>query len=459
MTIRTKLTLQFVLLSASLSLISFLTIYILSAKNQKEEFFRRLESRAYSTAELLINIESIDSSILKTIDINKKDVLDFENISIYDENFEEIYTNNDTLNFNQILDDLPSFLFEVSANGKQRISDGELSVVGMKFNSKENSFILVACAIDSYGLGILKTMRLILVSVFLLVLIITGLTGWFFAGKALLPISSVIAEVNKITPNNLSTRLQERMNNDELAALTQTFNNLLNRIESAFQIQKNFVSNASHELRNPLTAITSQLEVALLNKRSPVEYEKILLSILEDIKRLNDMSHQLIQLSQMENSGTVFPFENLRIDDLIWETKNELINQKPEWTVKLTLKELPEFENKLIIKGNPHLLKICFNNLIENACKFSPDKMVKIEIQVHSDFLSIKFMDNGIGISSEDLKHIFEPFYRAKNASEINGYGIGLSITKKIVELHRGEISVVSDLISGTTFIITLPLS
>lgn len=458
MEIRTRLTVQFFLISGALLLFAFLTIYFFYAKIQKEEFFQSLESRAKTTADLLIRVEQIDSTLLKVIDLNKKDVLDFENISVYDLEGKEIYTNNDTIHFSELLPDFDLFLDEVIASGKKEVSDGDFDFVGIQYQNASDKFVVVASAMDTNGIKNLRSLRRVLALVFIAVIAVIGFAGWIYSGRALKPISTVIDQVNNISANNLNQRIRAGSNKDEIARLTLTFNHLLDRIEDAFTTQKTFVSNASHELRNPLTAITSQLEVTLLKARNVEEYEEIISSVLDDIRDLNDMSHRLLVLAKIDSQSGYFKFEPLRLDDLIWETKNEFLAQNGGCLVSLTLNKLPENEKQLLILGNKHLLKTCFVNLMDNACKFSADRAVAIEIFSDIKTLTIQFADKGMGISTSELPHIFEPFYRAKNSGEISGYGVGLSIVQKIVHVHSAKIDVVSVLSVGTTVRIVFPL-
>lgn len=457
MQIRSRLTIQFFLISASLLLLALLAIYYFSAKHQKEEFYSRLKSRANTTADLLLRVKEVDSTLLKLIDVNRKDLLNYENISVYDSEGTEIYTNNDSLHFNEILPDLNSFLNDVRKNGEQSMTAEKLNFVGIRYEIGDHDYIVVACAVDEFGIENLKSLRRILVFVFIFFLAAIGVSGWIYSGRALKPISEVVEQVNSISANNLSQRLDEGNQKDEIYHLTSTFNDMLNRIEHAFKTQKTFVSNASHELRNPLTVITAQLEVALIKERNSEEYKKIVHSVLEDIKKLNEISHRLLQLTKIESEKSEIKREPIRIDDLIWEVKNEFQTQNPDNKVILTLHELPEDESQLVILGNNQFLKTAFINLMSNACKFSDDRTVNIDILSGSDKLIIKFIDKGIGIPAEDIPNIFEPFYRGKNTNSVKGYGIGLSMVEKIMTAHNAQIRIASELNIGTTVSVVFP--
>lgn len=457
MQIRTRLTLQFIAISAALLLSAMASIYFFAAKIQREDFFQQLQTRASTTADLLIRVEAVDSNLLKLIDVNKKDVLNNENISVYDAANQELYTNNDSLRFTDLLEDMEGFLQEVRTGGTQKRSLGDLDLIGINYRHNGESFVVLASAIDLERQKNLKTLRRVLLLVFVIFLLAIAFAGWLYAGRALKPISAVIRQVNTISANNLNLRIDEGNKTDEIARLTMTFNDLLNRVEHAFKTQKTFVSNASHELRNPLTAITSQLEVTLMRTRSQDDYQRVLLSVLDDIRRLNEMSHRLLVLAKIESDPSSIKLEPLRLDDLVWETKNEFLANNPTFSVQLTLHDLPETENRLLIAGNPVFLKTCFLNLMDNACKFSTDHTVSIAIFSRNESLIVKFSDQGIGIESTELPYIFEPFYRGKNTSHVNGYGVGLSIVDRIMRMHQGEIQVASTLHEGTVITLIFP--
>src|SRR5262249_28595632 len=158
-------------------------------------------------------------------------------------------------------------------------------------------------------------LSLILLIGLLFSVLVTLLSGWFFSGQALKPISQVVNDVEAITGYNLNKRLGEGNRKDEIAHLAITFNQMLDRVEHAFHAQKSFISNASHELRTPLTAITGQLEVALINKRDPAEYENILASVLDDIKKLNKLTNGLLMIAQSDMDVNSMRMKSFRADE------------------------------------------------------------------------------------------------------------------------------------------------
>jgi signal transduction histidine kinase len=263
--------------------------------------------------------------------------------------------------------------------------------------------------------------------------------------------------VDKITISNLDLRVNEGNGTDEIAQLAITFNRMLERLESAFEMQRSFVSNASHELRTPLTAITGQIEVSLMKKRDVQEYENILHSVLEDIKNLGRLSNNLLDLAKASSDISEIKLRELRIDELLWQAQSELKKRNPDYTANIVFDKNIDDETKLIVFGNEHLIRSALINVMDNACKFSGNKSVNISLGMKENRVQLQFVDEGMGIDKNEQDQIFQPFYRASNARNINGHGLGLSLTKKIVDIHKGSIGIKSVLTKGTVVTITFP--
>jgi signal transduction histidine kinase len=456
MQIRTRLTLQFVGIVALIVLISHLAIYFSSAHYREIQFYDRLRDKANSTAELLIKVDAVSAELLKIIDKNKKDLLYKENVTIYNYLNQELYTSNDSINDQITFGSSPDQLNKIRLEGEQHWREGEFEIIGIQYVDKYNRFVVTAGAIDKFGLKKLQNLRNILLISFFLILFIVAFSGWIYSGRALRPISQIVDKVNTISATNLEIRLNEGNRKDEIARLSTTFNEMLNRIETTFHLQKAFVASASHELKNPLTVITSQIEVILLRERTPEEYRTTLLSILDDVRRLNLVSLRLLDLARLNSDEIKVDFKPMRIDELIWECKENIIKKHPNYKVTFT-PDLPDEERKLIVLSNEYLLKSAFINLIDNGCKFSLTNEVLITLQVTGSRIILQFKDKGIGIGENDLPFIFQPFYRGLNAVAISGHGIGLSLVEKIMKLHKAQVTVTSQLNKGTIFTVTIP--
>ncbi|NJK86976.1 MAG: HAMP domain-containing histidine kinase, partial [Bacteroidales bacterium] len=301
-------------------------------------------------------------------------------------------------------------------------------------------------------------MRYILLIVFAISLSIVFISGRIYASRALNPVSKIIKEVDQIGISNLNERIDVGNGKDELARLGFTFNKMLHRLEIAFKTQKNFIANASHELRTPLTILTGQLEVLLLKERSKEDYIQTLATVLEEIKNLNHISDRLLLLAQTSSDFANTTFAPLRIDEPLWLAESEIVKRNAGYLVKVNFGDHIESDENLYVFGNDLLLKTAFGNLIENACKYSDDREVNICLEHSDDHLKISFSDHGTGISREELKMIFQPFFRGKNQLSKKGHGLGLSLVEKIIQLHQGEICVESEEGKGSVFTVTLPV-
>lgn len=445
MQIRTRLTLQFTILVSAIVLLAFIAIYYFTAQFSEREFYRRLKEKAITSAILLTKVEGVDSALLQIIDRAKRDNLYKETIRIYDHENKEIYLSGDTTKFLT-----EGAFYDVRNVGEQRLKKNDFDVLGVLFKDKGLDYVVVAAAVDINGATRILDLQTLLTFAFLVLSAVVFISGWVYSGRALKPIKRIMDEVKRISPQNLEQRLKESPYEDEMGKLILIFNELLGRIAKAFQLQKMFVSNVSHELKNPLTNITSQLEVTLLKERSKEEYHQTIESVLEDIRGLNQLSNSLLELARLSREQDSFTMTPVRIDEVIWDVRDYVIGIDPSYKVEVSINEMPEDESKLTVLGNPYLLKTAFQNIVENACKFSPDNMAKISLASVNEELILEVSDQGPGIEKKDIHNVFEPFFRTDASSKIKGYGIGLSLSHRILSIHKGRIEVDSEPGKGT---------
>lgn len=446
MQIRTRLTIQFTYMVVFILAVAFFSVYVVDKNHTEEEFFRRLRNKAFTSAALLLKVKNVDSTLLKTIDLSNQDVLYRENISILNRDGRTVYSNSDTLDF--VIP--PNVFEEVMAGEEQRLMLGKHSVVGVPFREKGNQYAVFAGAIDVGGEEQLSYLFQLLIGFFLFMTAVVSFVGWFFANRALRPIQKVMHEVQQLSSANLSQRVHGEEKPDEIGTLVGIINRLLERVEKAFMIQKTFVANVSHELKNPLTSITSQLEVTLLKERSSEEYRQAVQSVLDDIRGLNQLSHSLLELASVSQDQHSFSMSPTRVDDILWEVRESLQFMNSSFTIKINTLAMPENEEDLMLMANPYLLKTAFQNIAENACKYSSDHSATIELRTSKSEMVVCIKDTGLGIAASELDNIFQPFYRTNTTSKVKGYGIGLSLSQRIISIHNGVIQVKSILNLGT---------
>lgn len=454
MQIRTRLSLQFALIVGSILVIFSVMIYTLSANYRKQEFADRLREKAINTAKLIIDVKEINPELMRIIDSTNYSSLENVEVIVYDY-FKryQLYRSGKS----QGLEVTEELLAKARKSDEFRFSQGNREAVGILYTNGLRRFVVLASATDTYGLTKLNNLLLILLLGLLVSIIITIITGLFFSRQALKPISEVVHQVSTITASNLEQRVDEGNGTDEIARLAITFNEMLGRIEKAFQMQKSFVSNASHELRTPLASITSQIQVALMKERGSEEYRKVLESVLEDTRSLTRLANNLLEIARAEQDLQHMKTTPVRLDELLLQTQSEIEMMHPEYEIETIINDNTGDETELSVHGNENLLKLIFINLLDNACKFSEGKPVNATLEYNSDFITFVVKDQGIGISDEDQTRIFEPFFRAENAKNHPGHGVGLSMIDKIVKMHGGSITLKSEPGSGTTMTVKLP--
>jgi signal transduction histidine kinase len=291
-------------------------------------------------------------------------------------------------------------------------------------------------------------------------LVAAPLGGYWLAGRATQPLSEIISTAARLRPLQLNERLPLRHTGDELDQLSDTINGLVNRIAAYLERNREFTANAAHELRSPLAAIRSAVEVALNAPRTPQEYHELLCEIVEQIGELSLLVNQLLLLAENDSAESPWCSTPVRLDPLVERAVEMFHGVAEEQDINLSL----ESAAPVIVSGDAARLREVVNNLIDNSLKFtSAGGAVQVALQYDSvsQQAVLRVSDTGIGIDPEDLPHIFERFYRGDRSrareSQTRGNGLGLSICQSIVTAHGGRIDVQSTLGRGSEFLVRLP--
>lgn len=456
MKIKIKLTLQFSLIVTTILLLFSTGIYYFSAEYRSNEFKKKLTNRAITVAKLMTVVADTNNALFDKINKNTVNLLYNENILVYDFNSLRLLYCSINDSSENIKD--TTFLKMIKENGSAEISKKEREITGIIYPEIKPKYISVASAVDNYGINVLKNLKFILFGGLIIGLVMVIIAAFFFATEALRPISKIIRQVDKITASNMHSRVIVEESKDEISTLAFKFNNMLDRLEDAFIMQKNFVSNASHELRTPLTSMKGQIDVTLMKNRDVDEYISVLNSLMADTENMTTLINGFLEMAETSMENKLLKIQPLKIDELLFLVKKEILKRKNNYSIHISFDESIKEESNLFITANSHLLKILFSNLIDNACKFSDNHTANILIKCKNKWIDIRISDEGIGIPEDEINKITEPFYRASNATHKGGHGIGLSISSRIVSLHKGELKISSEVNKGTTINIILPI-
>jgi signal transduction histidine kinase len=453
MQIRSRLTLQFLMLGGAIMIIASVSIYLLSASFRKDDFHSRLKAKAISTATLLFSTNKTDAERVLKNEKSAMGNLHNEIIVIINYNNDVIYSSDEKseLQINK------NILEQIRSGNKVTYKQEKLDVIGTLFSTTYDRFVILTAANDVEGYLYLEKLGFILIIVCLISFLMFYTAGWFYSGRALKPISAVVNKVEEISITSLNLRVYEGNGTDEIGRLARTFNKMLERLETSFAMQKDFIANASHELRTPLTSINGQLEVLMIKDRSTIEYKAALVSVLDDIKSLIDLSNRLLLIARTSAEGPLNFNKKIRFDEILWQTREEISRFNNICHINISMDNSLTDAEQMVVVGDESLLKVAVSNLIDNACKYSSDRSVDIKCRHIEKSIEVIFEDRGIGISEEDMQKIFEPFYRGANTISISGIGIGLALVNQIIKNHNGKINISSRLGKGTIVTILLP--
>jgi heavy metal sensor kinase len=291
---------------------------------------------------------------------------------------------------------------------------------------------------------IMKKLKRTLIIAYPVVLILLFFWALFIAGRSIKPVKDIINTANLITKNNLKERIKLPGHQDELYLLAQTINKLLDRLEKAIEREKQFTSDAAHELKTPLQVMKGNIEVLLRKPRTNEEYAEKIKKCIREINRMSHLVDQLLLLARFESQQKALDIKNVSPDEII-----EQVIQKKWWQIKEKNIQF-KFNIKSLesVRTDPYLIHIIIDNLLSNAIKYTPENgKITIETGKNNGHTYINFINSGKGIKKDDIPYIFDRFYRSGsvNNPKTKGTGLGLSIVKRLTELLQMKISVQSD--------------
>jgi signal transduction histidine kinase len=450
MRLQHKIALLFTAITATTMLVVTLAIYYFASRNAFLDFQKRLELRANLAARQLQTPDTLTA----TTRLGEQLLEELPQQSAYYLHL----THGKPDSIPDALTVPDGFFAELAAAGNAHDQKNQVYYHGVKVSTQQGEYWVIVQAVNTYGKEYLSNLIRIKLIGFVLGTLIVLIMGLVFGKRILQPIRALTQQAKEISIQNLNSRLPETNSKDEIANLTATFNNMLDRLQTAFESQNNFVSNASHELSTPLTTIIGEGEWALSRERDAATYQASIQTMLAQAERLSHITKSLLQLAQSGYDKGRQEMRVLRIDEKLIKAKMTVDELYPGNQIQFDFSWLPENPELLTVHGNAQLLQLAFTNVLMNACKYSDNKPVKVALASSDKRIIIVVKDEGIGIPAEELPYIFDPFFRAGNTRNFKGYGIGLPLTRNIMRLHKGDIKVSSKQNEGTIVEMSLPL-
>jgi heavy metal sensor kinase len=286
---------------------------------------------------------------------------------------------------------------------------------------------------------------------------LTPVAGWWLARRATRPVGDILQIADQLRPTRLGDRLPVRGSRDELDRLARTINRLLDHVADHVDRQQQFVADAAHELRGPLAAMRSLVEVAVSHDRSPAEYRETLEEVLEEMRHLSSLANAMLTLAEAGGDDATTTCEDLDLAAVVRQTAAMFAGVAEERGVRITVDAAP-----VVLPGSAAQFRQVLGNLLDNGIRFTPPGgTVHVRVAADADRALLTVRDSGEGIAAGHIARIFDRFYKtdpARSRHDGRSGGLGLPICKAIVERHGGTIAVASGVGQGTTVTVALPL-
>ena len=457
MAIKLQITLLFTFIMFLLLVLLCGSIYYFSNNIRLESIKTQLTSRAMTTANMLREPRVFDKELMNKIDSAMVRPIKNKAIQAYNDHNEKIYFYSDAVG--DTINITNEFLKKARDAKFIYFTLGGKDAIAYYDSGQSEKTVIVASAFDEEGKKNLERLKYILFLSAAIITVIAFISGYFFSKRLLKPVRKIADEVNFISAQSLTHRLKSPKANDEWNYLTDTLNDLLNRLQESFEIQRRFISSASHELSTPLTSISGQLEVSLQKNRSAEAYREVMQSVYQDARQLTRLTQTLLQFATVSGTAGGIDLKLIRIDEVLMQLPGEVLKMDKGYSVQLEFVQIPAQEDKFLVFGNADLLFTAIKNIVSNACKYAPNKLAQVKLSINQREIIISIEDEGKGISENELKNIFQPFYRTADSQDISGFGVGLPLVNRIIKLHKGQIKVISSIGKGTTFFVHLPIA
>jgi len=451
MSIKQRITIGFGILVATLLLLFSVFIFQTYESYRRTQMHTRLQRRALAAQLFFQNRQEFQRTSYLVLPEQHEVIFDTQNKPIYSSPGPDDYPIADPLLNEAQRDDV---YFEYKSQRWEAPKEG----VALAFLYAGARYVAVVTAYDLPGRQTSRNLLVMLVAGNILSLVVIALVGFLFARRAMRPFDALINQLDSATVNDFSFRLTPTTTADEAGYLAGSFNQLLTQLQALATSQENFVAYASHEIRTPLTVVKGMLETALAYDQSLPDARQSMTQALHRLDGAIDLANALLRLAEVENLKPAQLQEDLNLIDTILDTVLYFGEKYPHQHIDLKLTdEFTEQSSMLRVVGNATLLRTALINIIDNACKYSDFEPVTVEVYVQLPWIVIDVCDQGIGIPSVQLTDVFLPMMRAGNVGTIPGFGLGLTLAKKIADMHRGQLALATETGKGTTVSFRLP--
>jgi two-component system, OmpR family, sensor histidine kinase ArlS len=453
MNLKQRFSLLFSTLFSLLLAVVMVLVYTLFANFRNDEFKARLAEKAETTFRLLVDVKEIDYQLLKIIDKNTINKLYSEKVLIFNDSLQLIYSSIDDTLVTWSKDELRLIKKRKTVFRKNGIFD----TYGMYYDSKYRDYYVLVSAEDKYGNRKLAYLYYLLLGAFCVASIAVWILSFYLSKEALKPLDDLRLKISEITDKNLNSRLTITAKRDEITALGHSFNQMLERIHLAYNRQKTFTANASHELRTPITRIVAQLENLIQEYQNQSAIHLPLKRISDDAYQLSDVVSSLLLLSKIENSASPKAFQSIRLDEVLFTAAERIGQMFPDFRFHFEIENTAQ-QVQIEVLGDETLLGIAFANLLKNAYQYSDNHTVTCVLLSADTFLQMTITNTGPTPELTDTSHLFNSFTRGNNAQHREGSGLGLSIVQRIIAYHHAHITYQIPSINTNQLVITFHL-
>ncbi len=442
MNLRSKFLLVLTLVIAAILILSFSSVYFLYeySKDSDEKKFLLAEANEASYLYFRLHNRSVLEDSMQAYQPQEFAGSKAISIIIFNAEKKLVFSYPDSA-----IDHLTNIeLDSIRENSPYYFESGESLSVGLLFKQGGNHYYTIVSVNTWFEDNQRAQLRNILIIVALAAIIFIVLFSFYYVFIVTAPLVRLSIQMRHISESNLKKRVgvvKGNFKTNEIVQIATNMNIMLDRLERAFENQKNFVRHASHELRTPLANMLLQTEYALEKNLDKTEYLRILQSLKEDELELISLINTLLQFSQYEQIDNLQLRPLTRVDELIYNCISFAKKSYPQIRINFEFTTTPENEDAISVNGHPELLRVAFNNLIKNAYNYSPDKKVDILLEGNDKGVRIIFENSGKGLGKDEVEKMFLPFFRGENKNSTKGFGLGLAIIEKIMKIHHASIT------------------